>query len=68
MLKLTEIEKLYEAVPVGEQNAKGTREIWQCLDLWSKETIRQRLNDLASHGHIERNRRPHACWTIASVF
>ena len=49
-------DALLEIVPVGEENAVSSRLLWQQLGMWSLASIRQRLNEMAAAGFIERKR------------
>jgi hypothetical protein len=45
---------LFQIVPVGEENAVSGRLIWQQHGLWSPSGVRQKLNEMAAPGLIER--------------
>ena len=43
-------------IPVGEENAVTARLLWKQLDLWSFASIKQKLNEMAVAGLIQRKR------------
>ena len=49
-------QALLEIVPVGEENAVSGRLLWKQLGMWSAESIKHKLNQLAAEGLIERRR------------
>jgi hypothetical protein len=49
-------DDLLQIVPLGEENAVSSRLLWQQLGMWSLAGIRQRLNEMAAAGVIERKR------------
>ena len=49
-------QAVFEIVPVGEENAVSGRLLWKQLDMWSAESIKHKLNQLAAEGLIERKR------------
>ena len=50
----SEIDKLYQVVPIGEENALSASAIRRNLGLWSNNAIRVNLNRLAENGFIYR--------------
>lgn len=55
-MSASEIERILVAVPVGEDQAKGWRSVWEIADLWSGPTIKNRLAILVGDGRIRRRR------------
>ena len=47
---------IFEIIPVGEENAVSGRLLWKQLGMWSAESIKHKLNELAAEGLIERKR------------
>ena len=52
--KGVDTEMLFAAVPVGEENAETSAQIWEPVGMWAPVTIRDRLRRLAAEGRIER--------------
>jgi hypothetical protein len=40
---MLDLERLWAAIPVGEENADGASEIWRRYDLGTRATIHQNL-------------------------
>ena len=55
---MPDIERLWTAIPVGEDRAETAAEIWRRYDLGAPSSVRQRLNQLAAEGRIKRKVRP----------
>jgi len=55
---MLDLERLWAAIPVGEENADGASEIWRRYDLGARATIHQNLNRLTAEGRIKRTSRP----------
>jgi predicted transcriptional regulator len=51
-------KKLWDAIPVGEENAAPAIEIWRRLDMLARPTIQHKLCSLAEEGKIDRKSRP----------
>ena len=47
-------------VPIGEENAVTGRLLWKHLGMWSVASIKQKLNEMAAAGLIERKRVLHS--------
>jgi hypothetical protein len=48
--------ELLKLVPIGEENAVTGRLLWRHLGMWSAPSIKQKLNDRAAAGLIQRKR------------
>jgi hypothetical protein len=48
--------EIFKLVPIGEENAVTGRLLWKQLGMWSSASVKQKLNELASAGLIERKR------------
>jgi DNA-binding MarR family transcriptional regulator len=46
--------------PIGEENAVTGRLLWKHLGMWSVASIKQKLNEMAAAGLIERKRVLHS--------
>lgn len=46
------------SVPIGQDNAQSSREIWRAHDCWAEETISNNLKRLADAGAIQRRQQP----------
>ena len=55
---MPDAERLWKAIPVGEDKAEGATEIWRRYDLESRGRMHQKLNRLTAEGHIKRISRP----------
>ena len=57
---MIDLDELYRAVPIGEQNAETARQIWKRLglDVFSASGIRPYLKGLAASGRIVRITNP----------
>jgi predicted transcriptional regulator len=53
-----DFEQLWNAIPVGEDNAEPAGQIWRRLDMWARSTIQHKLFSLAEAGKINRKSRP----------
>lgn len=51
-------DRVFEAVPIGAQNAKSSREIWRALGIGAESTCSEYLNTLADVDRIQRGKRP----------
>lgn len=49
---------LIDHVPIGQANAKTSREIWKDMDCWAEVTVSQRLNKMAKAGSVSRVKEP----------
>jgi predicted transcriptional regulator len=54
----SDLDKLWNVVPVGEANAAAASKIWQRLDMWTRSTVHHQLRWLADSGRIHRVSRP----------
>lgn len=50
----TDLEKLWNLVPVGEANAAAASKIWRRLDMWARSTVQHELSWMADKGRIRR--------------
>jgi hypothetical protein len=57
MTKQEELEIML-AVPVGEANAKPSREVWRIAKLWAETTFSQMLQAMAKDGRVSRRQEP----------
>ena len=48
--------ELIELVPIGEENAVTGRLLWRQLGMWSADSIKHKLNEMAEAGLIQRKR------------
>lgn len=55
--KGVDTEMLFAAVPIGEENAATSIQIWERVGMWAPVTIRGKLNRLAAEGRVERQSR-----------
>jgi hypothetical protein len=55
---MTDVERFWTAIPVGEDKADGATEIWRRYDLGSRSSLHQKLNQLTAEGRIKRISRP----------
>src|SRR6267142_3637155 len=49
-------EALFAIIPIGEENAVSGRLLWKQLGMWSAQSVKHKLNQLAAQGLIERKR------------
>jgi hypothetical protein len=49
-------QAIFEILPVGEENAVSGRLLWKQLGMWSAQSVKHKLNQLAAGGLIERKR------------
>ena len=49
-------QAVFEIIPVGEENAVSGRLLWKQLGMWSVQSVKHELNQLAAEGLIERKR------------
>jgi hypothetical protein len=49
-------EALFAIIPIGEENAVSGRLLWKQLGMWSAQSVKHKLNQLAAEGLIERKR------------
>lgn len=49
---------IINSVPIGQDNAMSSREIWRALDCWAEETVSNNLRRLADAGEIKRLMQP----------
>jgi hypothetical protein len=47
-------QKLWNAIPIGEENAAPATEIWRRLNMLARPTIQHKLCCLAEQGKIDR--------------
>lgn len=52
------IERVFEAVPIGEARAVRQRDIWKRLDIGAETSVRQFLEALRIEGRIYRRQMP----------
>ena len=45
-----------QLIPIGEENAVSARLLWKQLGMWSAQSIKAKLNEMAAAGLIERKR------------
>ena len=57
-MKMPDAERLWTAIPLGEDRAEAAAEIWRRYDLGAKASMRQMLNQLTAEGRIKRKLRP----------
>ena len=55
---MPDIERLWIAIPIGEDRAEAAAEIWRRYDLGARETMRLYLSQLATEGLIKRKSSP----------
>jgi predicted ArsR family transcriptional regulator len=55
---MIDLDELYQAVPIGEENAETAGQIWKRLGVWSAGGIRPHLNSLVASGRIVRVAKP----------
>ena len=55
---MPDAERLWTAIPVGEDSAETAAEIWRRYDLGARDSMRQMLNQLTAEGRIKRKARP----------
>jgi predicted transcriptional regulator len=55
---MPDAERLWTAIPVGEDRAETAAEIWRRYDLGARDSMRQMLNQLTAEGRIKRKARP----------
>jgi hypothetical protein len=53
-----DLERLWAAVPVGEDNAEGATVIWKRHDLGARSRVQYLLNQLTAEGRIQRQSHP----------
>jgi hypothetical protein len=46
--KGVDTDMLYDAIPVGRENAETSIQIWERIGLWAPATIREKINRLAA--------------------
>jgi hypothetical protein len=51
---MPDAERLWTAIPVGEDRAQTAAEIWRRYDLGAHASMRQWLNQLTAEGRIKR--------------
>jgi hypothetical protein len=49
-------QAIFEIIPVGQENAASGRLLWKQLGMWSAQSVKHKLNQLAAEGLIERKR------------
>jgi hypothetical protein len=52
--KIVSTDMLFDAIPIGKENAEPSFQIWKRIGLWAPVTIKGKLNRLAAEGRIER--------------
>jgi hypothetical protein len=55
---MIDLDELYRAVPIGEENAETARQIWKRFGVLSASGIRPYLKGLAASGRIVRTTKP----------
>jgi hypothetical protein len=55
---MIDLDELYQAVPIGEENAETAAQIWKRLGVWSVGGIRPHLIGLVASGRIVRITNP----------
>ena len=55
---MIDLDELYQAVPIGEENAETAAQIWKRLGVWSVGGIRPHLIGLVASGRISRIAKP----------
>ena len=55
---MPDAERLWKAIPVGEERAEAAVEIWRRYDLGAQGSMRRMLNQLTAEGRIKRRARP----------
>ena len=51
---MVDLDELYRAVPIGEENAETVRQIWKRFGVWTVGGIRRHLIGLVASGRIVR--------------
>ena len=66
---MIDLDELYRAVPIGEENAETAAQIWKRLGVWSVGGIRPHLIGLVASGRIVRIGRhmPDGGWCTSST-
>jgi hypothetical protein len=49
-------EDLLRVIPIGEESAVTGYLLWKQLDMWSLAAVKQKLNEMAAAGLIQRKR------------
>jgi predicted transcriptional regulator len=52
------VQRLWKAIPVGQDRAESATEIWRRYDLGARSSLQHKLNRLAAEGNIKRISRP----------
>jgi predicted transcriptional regulator len=65
---MPDAERLWTAIPVGEDKAEGATEIWRRYELGAQASMRQMLNQLTAEGRIKRKTRPMSNGTEAYLY
>jgi predicted transcriptional regulator len=55
---MPDVERLWTAIPVGEEKAESATEIWRRYDLGARSSLQHNLIRLAAEGCIKRISRP----------
>ena len=50
---MTIAEDLLKCVPIGEENAVGSRLIWKHIGMWAPSSVKSQLYYLAAQGLIQ---------------
>jgi hypothetical protein len=50
----SDLDKLWNVVPVGEANAAAASKIWKRLDMYARSTVQHELSWMAEAGRIHR--------------
>jgi hypothetical protein len=50
----SDLDKLWNVVPVGEANAAAASKIWKRLDMYARSTVQHELSGMAEAGRIHR--------------
>jgi hypothetical protein len=53
-----DLDRLWAAVPFGEENAEGAGETWKRYDLGARSSVQYLLNQLAGKGRVKRKPGP----------
>jgi hypothetical protein len=50
----SDLDKLWNVVPVGEANAAAASKIWKRLEMYARSTVQHELSGMAEAGRIHR--------------
>jgi hypothetical protein len=65
---MIDLDELYHAVPIGEDNAETSRQIWKRFGLWSLGSIYRGLIRLAAADHIVKVTNPRRDGVVHTFF